>query len=201
MPLGFLLRYRNYYVSISRAVIPPRQGGRMARAGCASTTCAPAPRSFAETASQWPDHRSASRAYHSSPVTQHRGFLIGSTAIKNARNYPKNNIMTFSNWSRIACLRAHFALPASLPTNHFSAPAEFLIATGPELKFDVTHSQETRKLFLIATFSPVFSGFARTAGPRSTGLTRDDRSETRAELHCVLTPLGWYHGALEAMGM
>ena len=34
----FLLRYRNYYVIIGRAAIPPRQGGHMVRAGCAATT-------------------------------------------------------------------------------------------------------------------------------------------------------------------
>ena len=35
--LRFLLRYRNEYVSISRATIPSGQGGHMVRAACAST--------------------------------------------------------------------------------------------------------------------------------------------------------------------
>jgi hypothetical protein len=38
----------------------------------------------------------------------------------------------------------------SLLTNH-----AFLIATRPELEIELTHSQQTRKLFLIATFSAI----------------------------------------------
>jgi hypothetical protein len=149
----------------------------MVRAGCAATTCAPAPRS---SPTRHPfTLRACQRRGRSVSSTPHCDFLIDSTAIRNARNSPANNIITFSNRQQFACLRAHFALLASLRSNHFSPLAAFLIATGPELKFHVTHSQETRKLFLIATFSPLFSGFARIIHPRSTNLPKSPAEISR----------------------
>jgi hypothetical protein len=141
----------------------------MVRAACAATTCAPAPRSSAVSASPWQNRRSALRAYHLFTLRacqrqgrrvcsiHHRDFLIGSFAIKNPRILLQQHAMLFSNPSKIACLRAPFAPLASLFSHRASALLGFLIATGPELKFDVTHSRETRKYFLIATFSVLFS--------------------------------------------
>ena len=75
-PPYFLLRYRNDYVTISRAPIPPRLGGYMVRAGCASITRALAPRPFTLAASRWQDHRETSATHHPSLVTHHHAFLI-----------------------------------------------------------------------------------------------------------------------------
>jgi len=141
----------------------------MARAGCAATTCAPPPRSSAVSPSRWQNHRSAPRTYRSFTLracrrqgrritfTPQIDFLIDAAAIRNARNSPANNIITFSNRRKFAPLRAHFALLTSLLTNRVSPLPRFLIASAPGLEFHVTHSQETRKLFLIASFSALFS--------------------------------------------
>jgi hypothetical protein len=96
-------------------------------------------------------------------------ILIGSTAIKNPRIPLKPHAMFFSE-SRYSAIhpenrrrrfegsdpQARFA-HVSRTTNrqsHFTTRA-FLIATRPELKIELTRSQQTRKLFLIATFSAI----------------------------------------------
>ena len=108
-PNSYQLRYRNDYVSMSRASIPPRPGGHMAYAACASTTCAPARRPCTLRTSRWQD-RTASPAHHPSLfITQHCRFLIGCTAIKNPRIPLKQHAMFFPNRPRIAYLRAPFA--------------------------------------------------------------------------------------------
>jgi hypothetical protein len=140
----------------------------MVRAGCASTTCAPAPRSSVSGPSRWQNHRNAPRTYHAFTLracrrqgrrfssTPHCDFLIDTPAIRNARNSPANNIITFSNRQHFASLRAPFALLASLVSDHFSPLPEFLIGSRPFLEFDLTHSQHTRKVFLTGGFSAVF---------------------------------------------
>jgi hypothetical protein len=153
----------------------------MVRAGCAATTCAPAPRSFTLSASQWPDHRGTSRTYHSFTLraclrqgrrvssTPHHRFLIDTLAIRNVRNSPANNSITFSNRHKIACLRAHFALLASPFSNLLVPFAIFLIASRQLLEFVLTPSQQMRKLFLIASFSALFnrSCLVKLFAPRS----------------------------------
>jgi hypothetical protein len=88
-------------------------------------------------------------------------ILIGSTAIRNLRIPLKRREMFFSNRSKIACLRAPFA-HVSRTTNLRSrcTTRAFLIATQL-LEIELTRSQQTRKLFLIATFSAVLSGAMR----------------------------------------
>jgi len=151
----------------------------MVRAGWASMICAPAPRPFTQAASRWQNHRSAPPTPRSFTLSTRRrkgrrvsstprcDFLIDSPAIRNARNSPANNIITFSNRQQFASLRAHFALHESRRSNLFSPPTIFLISSGPVLEFDVTHSQRTRKLFLISSFSALFRGFARITDPHS----------------------------------
>jgi hypothetical protein len=75
------LRYRNDYVTISRALIPPTLGGHMARAACASLTRAPAPRPFTLPASQSQDHREASPGHHPPLFTHRYAFLIGTAKL------------------------------------------------------------------------------------------------------------------------
>ena len=118
----------------------------MVRAGCAATTCAPAPRPFTLAGCQSPDHRSTTRTCHSFTLRacqrqnrrassiHRRDFLIDAPAIRNARNSPENNIIIFSNRPKSACLRARFALLASLLSNRFSPLAIFLIASGSNIK-------------------------------------------------------------------
>jgi hypothetical protein len=156
----------------------------MVRAGCAATTCALAPRPFTVTASQWPDHHGRSRTYHSSSLkarrrqgrrvtsTRHCRFLIGATAIRNGCNHPENSILIFSDRPKVSSPRSYFAPLASLLSIHFSSLPEFLIGSRPLLEFGLTHSQQTRNHFLIASFSATFSGFARIAGSRSTNLAQ-----------------------------
>ena len=97
-----------------------------------------------------------------------RHFLIGHAAIKNARNSPENNALNFSNRLKTANCSARFSR-VFRPQNHDSAVAghgsrftphqslltnhAFLIASRQILKIDLTHSQQTRKHFLIASFS------------------------------------------------
>jgi hypothetical protein len=142
----------------------------MVRAGCAATTCALAPRPFTQAESRWQNHRDASPTPHSftlstcrrqgrrGPSTPRCDFLIDSPAIRNARNSPANNIITFSNRQQFASLRAHFAPHESPRSNCFSPPTIFLISSRPVLEFDVTHSQKRRNVFLISSFSALFSG-------------------------------------------
>jgi hypothetical protein len=85
-------------------------------------------------------------------------ILIGSTAIRNLRIPLKPHDMFFSNRSKIACLRARFA-HVSRTSNHQSpcTTRAFLIASRQLLEIELTNSQQTRKLFLIASFSAVLS--------------------------------------------
>jgi hypothetical protein len=129
----------------------------MVRTGCAAMTCAPVFRSCTLAASQGPDHRGTSRTCHSSFATHHCDFLIDITAVRNDRNSSKNTTITFSNRLRIASLRSYFAPLASLLSSHFSPVAGFLIATQV-LEIGLTHSQQMRRLFLIATISALCSG-------------------------------------------
>jgi hypothetical protein len=97
-------------------------------------------------------------------------ILIGTSAIRNRRIPLKPHANSFSNRSNKPCLRALFShvsrsknhnspvtSHASRFTNHQSLLTShaFLIATRPKLEIEPTHSQQKRKHFLIATFSPV----------------------------------------------
>jgi hypothetical protein len=153
-PLSFHLNYRNDCVIISRALISSPQGGCMIHAARASTASARAPL-----------------------PTCH--FLIGSAAIKNARNSPENNALHFSNRLKTANCSARFSHVSRL-SNHESRVAAhgspltthqsrltnhiFLIASRQILKIALTRSQQTRKHFLIASFSAI-SAPARRGGP------------------------------------
>jgi len=154
---GVHLNYRNDCVIISRALISSPQRGYMVHASRASTASAPAPFSA-------------------------RHFLIGRSAIKNARNSPEINALDFSNRPIKACLRAPFPrvsrpkyhhLPetyrGSLITNHQSLLTNhaFLIASRQILKIRLTPTQQTRKLFLIASFSASSAPASLLTGPKS----------------------------------
>jgi hypothetical protein len=86
---------------------------------------------------------------HYSRITQ---FLIGCAPIKNRRIPLKLHAMFFSNRSKRACLRTRFSSVLHV-TDHDSqlSTRAFLIATQL-LEIRRTCSQQTRKLFLIATF-------------------------------------------------
>ena len=96
-PLGLHLNYRNDCVIISRALISSPPGGYMVHAARASTASAPAPL-----------------------PTRH--FLIGHSAIKNARNSPENNALHFSNRLKTANCSARFSRVLR-PQNHDSPVA------------------------------------------------------------------------------
>ncbi len=98
---------------------------------------------------------------HSVNVGAQCAILIGSTAIRNPRIPLKSHAMFFSNRSKIACLRARFA-HVSRATNRRShhTTRAFLIATQL-LEIELTSSQQTRKLFLIATFWTFWAGGVR----------------------------------------
>jgi hypothetical protein len=87
---------------------------------------------------------------HNSPLSP---FLIGSSAIRNARKCPAITAKSISNRSKNACLCSRFS-HISRTTHqqpHRTSNAS-LIATQI-LEIHLTRSQQTRKLFLIATFS------------------------------------------------
>jgi hypothetical protein len=147
-----------------------------------------------------------------------RHILIGSAAIKIARNSPENNTLNFSNRSKRACesrvgaihpenqqsrfegsapqarfshvLRsrnhdspetyhaARFTHHQSPLTNH-----AFLIATRPELEINLTHSQQTRKPFLIATFSAISAPAPHLNNPLYGFLTATDPNSENWQSH------------------
>jgi glucokinase len=107
-----------------------------------------------------------------------RAILIGSAPIKNARNSLENNALNFSNRLKMACFGARFlhvlrsknhhspvTYHAARSTNHQSLLTNraFLIASRQILKIRLTRSQQTRKLFLVASFSAI-----STPAPRPT---------------------------------
>jgi seryl-tRNA synthetase len=111
----------------------------------------------------------ASTASAPAPLSS-RQFLIGHAAIKNARNSPENNALNFSNRLKKAICSARFSqvlrskdyrsrgtYHASRFTSHQSRLTNhaFLIASRQILKIELTPSQQTRKHFLIATFSRI----------------------------------------------
>jgi hypothetical protein len=101
-------------------------------------------------------------------------ILIGSTVIRNPRIPLKPHAMFFSNRSKIASLRTRFA-HVSRATNHQShrTACAFLIATQL-LEIELTSSQQTRKLFLIATFSAIL-GWRREFANQEIGVPRRAR--------------------------
>jgi hypothetical protein len=149
------LNYRNDCVIISRALISSPQGGYVVHAARASTASAPAPLSS-------------------------RHFLIPRSGIKNARNSPENNALNFSNrlttancsarFSRVLRSKNHHSpvthrgsrltTHQSLRTNH-----AFLIARRQILKIELIRSQQTRKHFLIASFSGILPPPPRRNSP------------------------------------
>jgi hypothetical protein len=118
------LNYRNDCVIISRALISSPQGGYMVHAARTSTARAPAP-----------------------PSPRH--FLIPRSGVRNARNFPENNALDFSNRLKAAICSARFSHVsrsrnqhslvthhASGSTNHQSLPSNhsFLIASPQNIK-------------------------------------------------------------------
>jgi hypothetical protein len=106
---------------------------------------------------------------HSSLVTQHCCFLISTAAIRNRRNPLKQHAKCFSNRSIRAGLGARFAR-GSHAAHHQpqSAARRFLIATRPGLEIRPTRSQQTRTIFLIASFSGCLS-YARHLATQQSG--------------------------------
>jgi hypothetical protein len=98
-------------------------------------------------------------------------FLSDSTAMRDCRNPLKPHPLFFSNRSKIGCLRACFAgvLHEANRPSQLTAPA-FRIATE-ELEIRLTCSQQTRKLFLIASFFAVSH-----LRHRDRGLDRSEKS-------------------------
>jgi len=94
------------------------------------------------------------------PSTRH--LRIGRAAIKIARNSPENNALNFSDRPKRACFRTHLAPRSSPITTRKSAAAsskpcfpQFLISSRPILDIELTRSQQTRKHFLISSFSGI----------------------------------------------
>jgi len=106
---------------------------------------------------QTTDHESHVVTNHDSRIANgcspRAPFLIGSSAIRNARNSLAINAQSISNRSKNACLHARFSHVSR--TNHqpHRAIDATLIASRQLLEFRLTCSQQTRKLFLIASFS------------------------------------------------
>jgi hypothetical protein len=97
-----------------------------------------------------------------------RYFLIGCAAIKNARNSPETNALHFSNRLKTANCSARFSrvlrsqnhespvAPHGSPFTTYQsrlANHAVLIASRQILRIKLTRSQQTRKHFLIASFS------------------------------------------------
>jgi len=109
---------------------------------------------------------------HYSPITH---LLIGSAAIRNARNSCAINTKYSSNRYKFGCLRARcsrffhstnhqphratqpFLIAGACATFAPAPLRAFLIGTPFRLKSDLTHSQQTRKHFLIGTIRPTLA--------------------------------------------
>jgi len=115
-------------------------------------------------------HAARTSGARATPTSSSLHLLIDYAAIRNARNSPENNALNFSNRLKTACVRAPFS--RALRSKNHNSPVTyrvsrftdhqslltnraFLIATRPELKIELTPSQQTRKHFLIATFSAI----------------------------------------------
>ena len=152
----------------------------MAYAAWASMACTLAARPFTSPASRT-QNRGTTLTRHSSLVPQ-RLFLIGSNAIRNLRIPLKQHAIFFPNRSRIACSRAPFSRVLRA-TNHVLRRTTHasLIASRQLLEIELTSSQQTRKLFLIASFS------ARSAhASRLAALTAPHPSPTMKSMPCTL---------------
>jgi hypothetical protein len=93
-------------------------------------------------------------------------------------------MLNFSNRSKIACLAAHFAAHNSSITTQESVVLrshpylpQFPIASRPGLEIELTPSQQTRKHFLIASFSAISAPALRRNNPVRIFLTATDRTE------------------------
>jgi hypothetical protein len=95
-------------------------------------------------------HYSVRRVYR-------RAILINCAPIRNPSIPLKQNTMSFFDWLKSACLRPCFSHVLH-STNHqpYCSPHAFLIAS-PLLEIELTRLQQTRKQFLIASFSALSS--------------------------------------------
>jgi hypothetical protein len=167
----------------------------MAHAACASTTCAPSPRPFTLPAPRTQD-RGTSFTYHSSLATQHCNSLIGSSAIRNRRNPLKQHVMSFSNRSRISCLRAPFVHVLYSTTDQLHRTSHpFLISSAPGLENELTRSQQTRKYFLIASFSTCLAHASHLDA-----LTTLHPSPTMKSMPCILPQDAFHFTAVADRG-
>ncbi len=98
-------------------------------------------------------------------------ILIGSTAIRNLRIPLKPHDMFFSNRSKRACLRSRLAqVSHTMNRQSHHTTRAFLIATQL-LEIELTSSQQTRKLFLIASFCVHFANATGLATGHSSLIT------------------------------
>jgi hypothetical protein len=101
----------------------------MVRAGCASPTHAPDPRSSAPAASPSQDHHAASRAHHSPLTTHHDAFLIASAKLLETALTPSvsaPSVFLIATFCPIFChlyrLESH-AFPSRPSPSNSSLPA------------------------------------------------------------------------------
>ena len=134
------MRYRNYCAIISRALISSRQGGYMVNAARVS-----APRA---TASSSPNQSLAKHNRKPSQLTENKHQRSKSIA-SFCRDFSAPPPHAANHDSRGTYPASRFACH-SLLTNH-----AFLISSRPVLEIELTRSQQTRKHFLIASFSAI----------------------------------------------
>jgi len=142
-------------------------------------------------------HAARTSAPRAAAPSSTRPFLIDSSALRIARNSPENNALSFSKRSKIRCFGKRFALDSSLVTTQKSTIdsshpyfRQFLIASRPALETELTPSQQTRKDFLIASFSAILSResnppIRRLAFPAMRGL-RSAKHQSRSTRHSPL---------------
>jgi hypothetical protein len=118
-----------------------------------------------------------------------RAILIGCTAIRNPRIPLKQQAMFFSNRSRIACLRAPFSRVLHATSHELRCTSRALLIATQILDIELTHSQQTRKHFLIATFFAlrrVLDTSPLTSLDSHAALTTPHPSPTMKSVPCTL---------------
>jgi hypothetical protein len=81
-----------------------------------------------------------------------RPFLIDCSAIRNACNFHKNNVLAFSNRLKCACSGAVSSPHQPLAANRTPLARPFLFNTNERTRKNLTYSQQRRKQFLFNTF-------------------------------------------------
>jgi hypothetical protein len=148
-PLSLRLNYRNYCAIISRALISSPQGRHMVHAARASVNRATA-RFILRPTCRRSDGGAASKGSSAADPSTHHFLMAGEKILKTALtpSIPSPNV---------------FLIAGDFPSFSPAAAPRISNRYTKLLEIELTHSQQTRKHFLIATICPTFTTAPHTA--------------------------------------